>query len=345
MQPRNESVLAMKITVVIPYYQREAGLLGRAVQSIIDQDIAQGWAIDVVVVDDESPMPARDEVFGAFPTHVNLRIVEQKNTGVGGARNTGLDAADPDTRFIAFLDSDDSWAPKHLMTAVNELESGADFYFDNNIIDEGFDAFSHSDFMKNTHGALDVAEPFVGIMDGATGFDAILHECLPHTSQVVYDFDKNKNVRFETTLKRAGEDQIFWLTLASRSSRIAYSTAINGWRGVGVSIYRESLAWDSPNGLSRVADEISMRTAISRRFNLGRPQLRLLRSDAQMVCNHFVFLAVRNARKQPRELMGALLRLTRESPSFWMMVPHSLMTLPRYVRDLRRSDIRPANLP
>lgn len=328
--------LAMKVTVVIPYYQRESGLLKRAVASIIAQSLSEQWLVEIIVVDDGSPSPARDERFDALPDQISIRIVEQENGGVGAARNAGISAADPATAYLAFLDSDDEWGPSHLQSAVAQLDAGADFYFDNNIIDEGRDAFSYSAYMQVKHGKLDLDRPFVGIMDGQEGFEAILHECLPHTSQVVYNFQRHSAVRFETHMRRAGEDQIFWLTLAHRSHRIAYSTAVNGNRGIGISIYRESLAWDSPNGLSRVADEILMRTTIRRKFDLTAGQKRLLQQDAQLVCDHFAFLAVRNARKQPRQLSEALSRLTRESPGFWLMVPASLLRLPAYVRKLRR---------
>lgn len=325
----------MKITVVIPYFQRQLGLLRRAVDSITAQACLPEWCVDIIVVDDGSPSPAKAETFSSIPDNMSIRIVEQQNGGVGSARNAGIVAAAPDTTYLAFLDSDDEWGPSHLKSAVEQLNAGADFYFDNNIIDEGYDAFSHSAFMKKTYGSLDLEKPLVGILDGKAGFDAILHECLPHTSQVVYNFKRHSSVRFETQMRRAGEDQIFWLTLASRSTRIAYSTEIHGRRGVGVSIYRESLAWDSENGLSRVADEILMRTTIRHHFSLTRAQVKILKNDAQLVCDHFVFLALRNARKQPRQLKDALLRLTRQGPSFWTMVPVSLLRLPAYVRKLR----------
>jgi succinoglycan biosynthesis protein ExoW len=327
---------AMKITVVIPFYQRETGLLERAVASILAQDMPAPWRVDVIIIDDGSPLPAKDERLDGMPEHIAIRIIEQANGGVGAARNAGISAADPATAYLAFLDSDDEWGPLHLVSAIEQLDSDADFYFDNNIIDEGRDAFSYSAFMQAKYGKIDPGRPFIGIIDGQEGFNAILHECLPHTSQVVYNFQRHASVRFETDMRRAGEDQIFWLTLAHRSKRIAYSTAINGRRGVGISIYRESLAWDSLHGLSRVADEILMRTTIRRKFDLTADQKRLLQQDAQRVCDHFAFLAVRNARKQPRQLSEAILRLTRHSPSFWRMIPGSLLRLPSYVRKLRR---------
>lgn len=325
----------MKISVVIPFYQRERGLLARAVESVVAQLLPPDCVVDIIVVDDGSPTPARYETLVPLRDKFQLRILEQKNQGVGAARNAGLDAAKTDTSAVAFLDSDDVWTPAHLRDAIEQLKDGADFYFDNNIIDDGVNAFSYSTFMMKTHGSPTVDPPLIGVMQGPAGFEAFLRECLPHTSQVVYDFDLHRDVRFNTRLRRAGEDHLFWLSLASRSKKITYSTAIGGRRGFGVSIYRETLAWDSPNGLSRLADEILMRSTISQMFVLSDAHKHLLRRDAQGSHDHFLFLALRNARRQPRSVASALRRILTESPSSWVMLARAVINLPKHVVDLR----------
>lgn len=325
----------MKISVVIPFFQREPGLLSRAVASVAAQVLPTDCMIDIIVVDDGSPTPARDESLVVLPTSVRLRILEQNNQGVGAARNAGLDAAEPDTTVVAFLDSDDVWAPTHLSNAVEQIGDGADFYFDNNIIDDGVDAFSYSAFIQRTHGILDDRRPITAVMTGPVGFETILQECLPHTSQVAYNFNRHREVRFKTDLRRAGEDHLFWLTLASRSKKIVYSTMIGGRRGFGVSIYRETLGWDSPNGLSRLADEILLRSTISGSFDLSKSHRSLLRRDAQKSHDHFLFLALRNARRQPSGIASALRRVLTENPSSWGMFARAVFHLPNHVRDLR----------
>ena len=51
------------ITVVIPYFQREPGILARALASIAAQQ-ACPLSVHVIVVDDASPVPADAEIAG-----------------------------------------------------------------------------------------------------------------------------------------------------------------------------------------------------------------------------------------------------------------------------------------
>ena len=49
------------IAVIIPFFQREAGILGRALKSIADQNYPNS-ALYVIVVDDGSPVSAESEI-------------------------------------------------------------------------------------------------------------------------------------------------------------------------------------------------------------------------------------------------------------------------------------------
>lgn len=98
------------VSVVIPTYQR-ADLLGRAIQSVLDQTHTE---VEAIVVDDGSTDNTR-EVVERF-TDPRVRYIYQKNGGVSAARNTGLLAARGE--FIALLDSDDAWLPWKLSAQV-----------------------------------------------------------------------------------------------------------------------------------------------------------------------------------------------------------------------------------
>src|SRR5688572_21207423 len=96
-----------KLTVVIPYYQKEPGILRRALASVFAQTLED---FHVLVIDDESPYPIADELAGlAQEKRERITVIRQPNGGPGGARNTGLDNVPADSDFVAFLDSDDVW--------------------------------------------------------------------------------------------------------------------------------------------------------------------------------------------------------------------------------------------
>ncbi len=98
------------ISAVIPAYNR-ARTIGRAIDSIL----AQRQAVDeIIVVDDASAddLPSALESYGDA-----VRLVRhEKNQGASAARNTGIEEARGD--LIAFLDSDDVWAPEKIAKQV-----------------------------------------------------------------------------------------------------------------------------------------------------------------------------------------------------------------------------------
>lgn len=318
----------MKVAVVIPFYQRTRGLLASAVASVVAQRLETGVAIDILVVDDGSPVSAASERIPALPAQFTLRMLVQANAGVAAARNAGLDAVTTDTRYVAFLDSDDIWLDNHLSTGLAALTQGADLYFDNT--DDGDDnsQLGASRFLRERHGRLDARHPVSGTITGSAAFDAMLSECIPQTSQVIYDVRYHHGTRFERSLKFAGEDYLFWLSLANRSRCVTYYTGIMGRRGHGVSIYRSTLSWDSPRRISRVVDQINMRRMISARFSLDPQQVKRVDDEIAALCDHVTFLAIRNSYRHPRTIVAELRRLTRLHPHFWRRVPAGIIGLP-----------------
>ena len=115
-----------RTNVIIPFFQREPGLLAVAVNSALTQG---GEDLLVTVVDDGSPVSARAELAPIIAHDRRVVIIEQANAGPGAARNRGLDATPDDVAYIAFLDSDDRWLPGHLANGLTALRLGADFYF------------------------------------------------------------------------------------------------------------------------------------------------------------------------------------------------------------------------
>ena len=101
-------------SVVIPVFNRAASL-ARAIESVRAQTFQD---FEIVVVDDGSADDPR-AVADSF-ADPRLRYFRQTNAGGGAARNHGIDEARGE--FIAFLDSDDVFLPRHLASMHRLLE-------------------------------------------------------------------------------------------------------------------------------------------------------------------------------------------------------------------------------
>ena len=101
------------VSVIIPAYNM-AITLDRCLDSVFSQEVSN---LQVIVVNDGST-DGTPEV----AKHYGDRIlyIEQENQGIGGARNTGLRAAQGD--YVAFLDADDYWLPGFLCTCADFLQ-------------------------------------------------------------------------------------------------------------------------------------------------------------------------------------------------------------------------------
>jgi len=93
-----------QISVVLPTHNR-AGILGRAVTSVLDQTFSD---LELIVVDDGST----DDTHAVLNTIQDPRLVYvrlEERRGAARARNAGIRRARG--AFIAFQDSDDEWLP------------------------------------------------------------------------------------------------------------------------------------------------------------------------------------------------------------------------------------------
>lgn len=105
-----------RIAVIIPAYNR-AGVIGRAIDSVLGQDFAD---FEIIVVDDGSSDGTATVARGYSDPRV--RLVELgRNRGANAARNAGIEAAT--APLLAFLDSDDSYLQHKLATVAAEFDA------------------------------------------------------------------------------------------------------------------------------------------------------------------------------------------------------------------------------
>ncbi|MFJ4502320.1 CDP-glycerol glycerophosphotransferase family protein [Streptomyces sp. NPDC088864] len=112
-----------RLSVVVPVYNVEL-FLTDCLKSLAEQTMTD---LEVVMVDDGSTdgSAALAEEFAAGDDR--FKLVRQKNGGLGHARNTGFRNCHPESRYLAFCDSDDIIPPNAYELLVESLEeTGSD---------------------------------------------------------------------------------------------------------------------------------------------------------------------------------------------------------------------------
>ncbi len=100
------------VTVVIPCYNAQ-----RWIRETLKSVLAQTYRnLEILVVDDGSRDEGAVIVEAMAQSDPRIRLIRQENSGVGGARNTGINQAKGE--YIAPLDADDLWHPEKVEKQV-----------------------------------------------------------------------------------------------------------------------------------------------------------------------------------------------------------------------------------
>jgi glycosyltransferase involved in cell wall biosynthesis len=103
------------ISIIIPTYNRSA-FIGEAIDSVLQQTFSD---FELIVIDDGST-DSTGEIVNAFKDE-RLVFIQQENAGRSAARNRALATARG--KYIAFLDSDDTYLQDKLERQVNFMEA------------------------------------------------------------------------------------------------------------------------------------------------------------------------------------------------------------------------------
>ena len=194
-----------KVSIIMPSYNT-ASLIGEALDSVFAQTYRD---FEVIVVNDGSPdTPELERVL--LPYQDRIVYLKQENRRACGARNNGISHAKGE--YLAFLDSDDSWAPGYLQSQIEQLEADPSLdmvYCDCLIYGDGPDV--GKTFMQGCPST------------GRVTFDSVLTEqCqIPISGTVVRRQAVLNAGSFDERLAMC-DDYEMWLRLAYRGARISY---------------------------------------------------------------------------------------------------------------------------
>ncbi|BCE10408.1 hypothetical protein RSC2_02204 [Bacillus paralicheniformis] len=106
-------------SIIMPIYNSE-NYLRDSIESVINQSIGFKENIELILIDDGSvdSSPQICEFFkDLYPN--NIKILRIENSGPSAARNCGLSNVSEKSKFIGFLDSDDTFSQNALQSVYN----------------------------------------------------------------------------------------------------------------------------------------------------------------------------------------------------------------------------------
>lgn len=200
----------MNLSIIIPVYNVEPYIQDclNPLTKLNDQ------MIEVIIINDETPDNSMSIIEGYVGKIPNLKIVNQKNKGLSGARNTGLSIAQG--KYIFFYDSDDFVDPVNFRKLCDEAL--------NNDLDICAGKGSIFQNQKLNPIKKDNKRRSFKISDGKTYFFEITKnkEYSPMVWLNIYrkEFLTSNNITFSEGLIH--EDEEFTAKCLSKARRVAY---------------------------------------------------------------------------------------------------------------------------
>jgi succinoglycan biosynthesis protein ExoW len=318
-----------RIAIIIPFYQRERGILRKCVESAMNQKKGSDFTTHLFIVDDGSPISARGELAGLeSDARCTVQVIERGNGGPGAARNTGLDSVQRDTDFVAFLDSDDIWLEDHLQRAIGALGDCGDLYFSDHTRllekDSHFQSLSfwQTFLMKRDQSFFPTPNvPDTWYCESDRLLESIFNEYLAHTSSIVYRYREFSGLRFDTSLRSAGEDVMFTIELLLRAGRIMFSTQAEVELGHGVNVFASAACWDSPENLFRCFYNLSLFRKLEARTEIDDKYKATLHRQVSSRRRSLSYLLARYAIKSRTVPSRLITEVAKHDPIFFLQFP------------------------
>jgi glycosyltransferase involved in cell wall biosynthesis len=183
-----------KVSVIIPTYNSSAWIR-ECINSVLCQSYPN---FEIIVVDDGS-RDSTPEVLREFDGKIHM--LQQEHTGIGSARNAGIDQADGE--FLAFLDSDDIWMNGKISKQVEFLLHNPQYCFIYSDAIEFDDSGTHKQTFFGNFPSLTSDEDIAESM--------VLRRAIPLTSTVVVrgDFLRRYGLRFHPKASCAEDLSLF----------------------------------------------------------------------------------------------------------------------------------------
>lgn len=205
------------VSVVVPIYNVYK-YLSQCVNSILEQTYKN---IEIILVDDESPDESGRLCDEYAAKYENIKVIHQKNGGLGFARNTGIENASGD--YIVFVDADDFIGKKHIENLITHLKkASADACYGGYYQQEGKDYIQRTNPLNGTLYEKDnIMKVFLPHLFGKLNYHTI-DEVQMSVCMGMYSLDiiKNNNIRFHSERELISEDLIFNIDFLEQVTKV-----------------------------------------------------------------------------------------------------------------------------
>lgn len=186
------------ITVIIPFYNSEETII-RTINSLKNQTVSD---FKVLLINDGSTDTSEKLALNETIGDKRFTVINKKNEGVSATRNLGISLVN--TKFLSFLDSDDSYKPNFIKKFYDEFR-----------INQNFDLIA----FKNPKNRITSSE--------LNSINYLKHKNTPDTN--CWIINKNvltkNDIKFDTDLFW-GEDMLFFYKVLKCSENIVYINSI-----------------------------------------------------------------------------------------------------------------------
>lgn len=350
-------MFAPLVSAIVPTFNR-AYCVCRTIDSALAQTHSR---VEVLVVDDGSTDDTRQLIQQRYSAEPRVKYIFQENTGVSGARNTGMHAAQGDC--IALLDSDDVWKPYKLelqLAVLEQLPEVGMVWTDMEAIDPSGKTFAPR-YIRQFYSAYRIwrmSELFsrqIPIAKIAPGLPADVTEGtvfagdiysqmvmgnLVHTSTVLLRRERMEQTGVFNVEFKAGEDYDFHLR-TTRAGPVAFADvpALKYQRGLADRITRPEMRIHMARGFLKTLETTLARDRA--RIHLPDEMINLALSDAHGWVGDLA-LSLNNRDEAQRHLALSLKHRWCQPriAGLWM-----LSRFPRQFADLIRSSVRAMKSP
>lgn len=190
------------VSIIVPVYNTEK-YLEKCIKSLIDQTLQN---IEIIAIDDGSKDQSGvllDQFQIEYPE--KIRVFHQQNSGISAVRNRGISLARG--KYIAFVDSDDSVAPRYCELLVSKIE------------EDGLDMAVCDYFEVRGNNLKKIAMPSVG---EATVYERpeLLFYINTSPWNKLYDVDFLRSNQIEFPLNLKYEDTAFVHQILAKGAKI-----------------------------------------------------------------------------------------------------------------------------